>query len=493
MDLLPSARLFAAPADAPGRALTPPGPTSWSYAKPCRRGLERSEPLGPKRKSIVSLFRPTRPFLIMEWRLNLSLGHNLLRAAYFFWERDTSTAARSIFATAIVGSDRGMRFALAVAITTLTIELASGSILSQPSVNNLSLESIHMLDALGGWAIAKDLSSGVSALVRTTDGGSRWNDVTPASSSGRKTSAFRISVLSSDAVWVMPYGLSEMSTEIFRTADAGRTWKGIIVPAPTVGAISFINPRDGWLLASLVSYTGHQDVDIYRSSDGGEAWLKVAGAAADNVSSGLPNVGTKKSITFLNSTMGWITGEVLTIDTLYLYVTRDGGRTWRQENLPLPSTLKPHWRAWPDPPRFFSPRDGIFPVIYEIRSNSNDLAGKAVAFHTTRDGGMTWTQTTPVVVDASNAVHHAVTDMNHAWVTSGGELRATSDGGRRWTTIKLNRLLSDVTQLDFVSPNIGWAIRNTFPYGGGIKTPPFLLKTLDGGHTWTPLVYEVLR
>ncbi len=65
--------------------------------------------------------------------------------------------------------------------------------------------------------------------------------------------------------------------------------------------------------------------------------------------------------------------------------------------------------------------------------------------------------------------------MNHGWVSDGDVLYATSDGGRRWTTIRPGYPFVNVAQIDFISPQVGWA--------AGEPGFPRLLKTEDGGRT----------
>jgi len=148
-----------------------------------------------------------------------------------------------------------MRAALAIAMATLTLTLgvASRPINGQMRADDPpALETIRMVDRQTGWAVTRY----VGALLRTTDGGTRWRDVTPLISSGSKIRVFEIAVLSPLIAWVSGAGPSDsMTTEIFRTFDGGRTWRrSAPIPAPEVSSISFINPREGWLIAFLGAY-----------------------------------------------------------------------------------------------------------------------------------------------------------------------------------------------------------------------------------------------
>ena len=70
--------------------------------------------------------------------------------------------------------------------------------------------------------------------------------------------------------------------------------------------------------------------------------------------------------------------------------------------------------------------------------------------------------------------------MNHGWIADGDILYVTNDGGSQWTTIPPSPRFANVKQVDFISPQVGWAV-----------TPASLLKTEDGGFTWAPVAYTI--
>jgi photosystem II stability/assembly factor-like uncharacterized protein len=299
--------------------------------------------------------------------------------------------------------------------------------------------------------------------------------VTPRNSSGEQVGTSVVVGLTSLIAW------GATATNIYLTIDGGQTWKDMTIPA-VAQTISFINPRDGWLLAPLGSYTGHTEVDIYRSIDAGETWIKVANNMAQT--SGLTNLSGIRGFAFVDSTTGWITGFSIPSNWLYLFVTHDGGRTWREQKLPLLPQLT-HWIGDIAPPTFFAGREGILPVFFGVLNESLHPTDEEVAvFYATRDGGTTWTYTTPLSFRQANEHVSSFADMDHGWVTDGDALWATTDGGRVWTKVLATAPFVDVKQLQFISRQIGWAVSRTYPW---------LLKTMDGGRTWAALTYSIER
>lgn len=384
-----------------------------------------------------------------------------------------------------------MRAAIAIALVILIIGPGYRPMPTQAKAGGVpGMESIRMIDALTGWAVTHE--PGAERLLHTTNGGMHWTDVTPFNPSGGLIANYHVAVLTSLLAWVSSSdtatGTLTGTTQIFHTVDGGRTWRNVAIPALSATSIHFINPNNGWLLSMEEAGTGmgNEAVNIYRSTDGGATWIKVTSTSAGNERSGLPLEGGKMAITFLDATTGWVTGGGIVSDQLHLYVTHDGGHTWRQQRIPLPVQVTSPWADHPTPPKFFTARDGILAVGYAYGETQNPPSHVSiVVFYATHDGGTTWAYTTPVPATLTSwDSPPSFADMNHGWATNVNSLYATSDAGHQWTTIRPGPLFADVKQLDFMSPRVGWAVRQTFP---------FLLKTVDGGHTWAPVTYTISR
>jgi photosystem II stability/assembly factor-like uncharacterized protein len=387
-----------------------------------------------------------------------------------------------------------MKAALAIVTAILALNLANGFVLAQ-TVDEW-FGSIKMFNAQTGWATSAKDRFGPGSVVRTTDGGLHWKDVTPHIPP-EFGPYFEVHWLASLNAWMRTSGGSDSA--LFHTVNGGQTWKSATIPWKSVPVspgwsgfwwlIDFINARDGWLVSGK---------DVHRSTDGGKTWVKVGSAEfpCRTQSSAKSPI---QSIAFLNATTGWITGYCDARDALYHLVTRDGGHTWQPQELPLPPKLT---RAAgvldisqpnnPRGPEFLTAQDGILPIVYGTNQNAG------VFFYVTRDGGTSWTYTTPVTLTSypggcclqPDYRSSSFADVNHGWVTDGDPLYLTNDGGRQWTKIQPSLPFdrAPLAQLAFISPQVGWAIASA---RGTVST--FLLKTLDGGRTWSPVTYTISR
>lgn len=334
----------------------------------------------------------------------------------------------------------------------------------------IGLSAIHMIDAMTGWAqgpLAAPLH-----IFRTTDGGARWQDVTPSSVSAA-SGVLSTYYLNGSVAWlVLPAQPGANTSVVLRTTNGGQTWQQEGSPQTNlVIQITFIDTQHGWIMSTpFGGAAGSVPVDVFRTTDGGASWVQVQSArnSQNNPPGAIPSSGDKTGLSFLNASTGWLTG--FSPAGALFYVTHDGGLTWQQQTLSAPAGVtQEQYEVLP--PTFFNDHDGVLPVQVDTPT-----AGAAdTDVYVTHDSGATW-QSTALVQASDRSV--AFIDANHGWATDGTILFATSNGGQHWTRLPASRDFHDVATLDFVSNMTGWAISEP---ASGAST---LLKTTDGGQTW---------
>lgn len=332
-------------------------------------------------------------------------------------------------------------------VTLATSPTSVGSPITPTTTSPLnSLKSIHMIDATTGWAETS------SSLLHTTDGWRTWKDVTPHQAALVGAGYF----LTGSVAWIgEASGLNLQAGQkpaviISHTTNGGQTWQSatLSVPVPEgVFSISFINDQDGWSEASVGGTTGTDLVEMFRTTDGGKSWIAV---------SDFPQIGHKTGLVFLNTSTGWA-------NSAGLYVTHDGGTTWRQQTVPTPPGQGFAL------PTFFNAHDGLLPT------NSRLLV--------THNGGTTWLPGS-LLPQSSGLV--TFSDLQHGWIAvdNGTTLYRTNDGGEHWAKITpvFTASITAFAQLNFVSTKIGWALGYTPEAANTL-----LFKTTDGGQTWTQI------
>lgn len=375
------------------------------------------------------------------------------------WQRHVSMVAAILVVAVLVSS------------LLLVLNQARRSSIGTPAISIggfKTVRSLHMVNASTGWMLNGN------TVLRTDDGAVHWKDVTPAGTTLTQSSIADFPTASVASI-ATPQA-DGTSTQVLHTVDGGQTWQRAIIPMPFPRQISFVDAQHGWVLASIRPLGGAaESVSVFRTTNGGKTWVPVASALfADTTPPGrLPYGGQKSGMRFLDSQTGWVTGTVPLSNVAWLYVTHDGGSTWKQQSLPMPSAV-PSARLTVLSPTFFSATDGILPVIFSDFTTDKAIA---TAIYRTHDAGNTWQDTTPVPV-ALPLLSFA--DLQHGWATDGTTLYNTSDGGNHWQKLSTGTNFKNIAQLDFLSATVGWATSSTTANSSS------LLKTTDGGQTWTP-------
>jgi photosystem II stability/assembly factor-like uncharacterized protein len=267
--------------------------------------------------------------------------------------------------------------------------------------------------------------------------------------------------------------------------------------------LSFPAANQGWIL--LIPDHGMNSMPgyLYGSDEYGGNWQLVN--STDNSGNDWDDPeGTKSgfadrhpyltcggSIEFQDSPNGWLLGQLTTTTRAFLFFTRDGGVNWQEQKFEIPQELHDGSIEPCELPRFFG-ADGI--VEMSFVPNDRESTNDCEVFYDTHDAGQTWQPTTPIKFEGVTSFISAET----GWIWSPethdsnskapvkGILYRTDDGGQTWKPI--SKSLEDylthgerIIQLDFVDDEYGWAVTQN------LQNKTQLLKTTDGGETWTAL------
>ena len=339
--------------------------------------------------------------------------------------------------------------------------------IAAPIASSFTVTSLCMLNELDGWGIAEN------AILRTTDGGSTWYNLSPqgVTEFGYGTAS---TFLNATQAWVMVADASDPAGSglLYRTEDGGLTWTVYPVPFGS-GKMAFADEANGWMMSALGAGAGSMAIAIYRSEDGGATWKQVYSndPNAENAGSSLPLGGIKNSLMPLNAQTAWVGGVTYAPDTFYLYKTSDGGQTWTPQTIPVAPGMQDVEIAIDTGPIFTSSNEGILPIRF---SGENYRTG----FYATHDGGVNWEFVS--FMPGSGAVDFVSSSEGFFW--TGEQFFFTTDGAQTWTSVNPNILFGDTFMgMDFVDTSNGWV----WTYDQTGRTG--LYKTTDGGATWFPL------
>lgn len=343
----------------------------------------------------------------------------------------------------------------------------------------VALDSIRMITPLVGWATT------AGAIVRTVDGGRDWTPLPLPGHAAVGSAAPQF--LDTRTAWVAadhPDGTMTLQV----THDGGRVWLfgGLVIGASFPHQLVFLDARHGWLFVGGGGMHSN-GLALYRTVDGGRHWEKAP--------TRLPISGL---LGFATPTTGWATDEhaggapacprtISVISPGALYVTRDGGRSWSLQRLPIPpgycaSILSFTPGSLPGQLVFSTPRDGLLPVNFSMSGSRPP----ALVVYDTHDGGHTWQATPPLALPV---VLTDFLDARDGWAVATEGPRtgvyATVDGARHWrllpATLPEPATFSYLYALDVVTRRVGFALIGQ-PRPQGQRA---LLSTVDGGRSWT--------
>jgi hypothetical protein len=337
--------------------------------------------------------------------------------------------------------------------------------------------SLYPMTMSTWWAVV-DRPGGRSYVVRTTDSGRRWQDVTPPvarsgsvlidanyDSGGYSGGYF----FTATAALVETYPRSESNqlvpaATLYRTNDGGATWQAVGSLASGC-QFAFADQSHGWCTVHPGLNSEPLGASFYRTSDGGTTWQNVGnegfGATCGEVPQFPFGCGGPQYVTFTTPRDGWATSQK------NLYSTTDDGTTWHPIIATGPYDPQIDFLG---PPVISGSRLAIAERIGPSPSDST------VKVLTSSDGGATWS--THIVPGQPAEWSADLIDQTNWAFTDGTHLMTTDDAGQTWTTQTPNTPMRDsrgnTLILNFETPQLGWAWNEHGPVAW----------TTDAGATW---------
>jgi photosystem II stability/assembly factor-like uncharacterized protein len=347
-----------------------------------------------------------------------------------------------------------------------------------------------------GWAM-----NGLGLWI-TPDGGGTWITATPKHVRSAGDAVARIGdiqFVDRDHGWLSAADVfggfplprnapSSRHMEIDRTTDGGRTWRASAPPRCLEACggthLSFVDTQRGFVIA---------EQGLFATSDGGATWTRVA---RPHFSGRIAFLDMRHGVGVSDPSRWGGPQSAVPFGGGIPYRTTDGGRTWLRVPLAPPAAYA-GWERTASPVRFFGPK-GVLPVRYrDPRTHTQRLV-----VYTSADGGRSWRpQLVPAKVRWSRAFFTWGVPADGllsaaspcVWIVNGSRvLHLTTDAGRSWRTVRPVDLPARATigQVQFLSADDGWAVV-WLPKGTGGSGA--LVRTTDGGLTWTPLAPPVPR
>ena len=315
-----------------------------------------------------------------------------------------------------------------------------------------------------------------SALVSTRDGGRNWRRVVDFERyrKGYGPLTNDLDFVDARHGWRARLNGGDERAVASRTSDGGRTWRALRVPCPEfLAGLSFLDQERGFLACGSVPATIDQLKELYVTDDGGSTWrirerTKFQGSRTFGGS--IPIEGHAGGIEFRSRADGF-----LLAGRVGLYRTGDGGHHW-------------------DTPLFGDDAEFVLKTSWPSASRAYAVGSRSGLFRSD-DGGSHWRQLFPhqpglpqgpVVFESPRRGLGAGTT---GLTGEAGAVLATADGGQTWAL--RSRLRQRAIQQIVLAGSGVWAVAASLRPAGAAGAAR-LYRSTDAGRQWRPMPTPVI-
>jgi photosystem II stability/assembly factor-like uncharacterized protein len=338
-----------------------------------------------------------------------------------------------------------------------------GSTMKTTLIN--SLAAISLCALFGACAAAPEHPARKAAKTFTLPADAKWQKLDTVAYRGKQDDIF---FLNADLGWYVNGG-----GKIYKTIDGGKTWiEKLSQPGTFFRTVGFVNEKIGFAGNIGIDYfPGVTDTTpLYMTDDGGDTWRAVSSIEG-------PTVKGLCAIDVLHTKL--INSGVLDSRTVihaggpaFLLRSMDGGKSWKSQD------VSAHTKMILDV-KFFDENRGFI-----MGASDTDTEKSNAIIIATQDGGATWKKvyqsnrpfeiTWKASFPTRDTGYVTIQNYNPDKAISQRYVAKTTDGGATWNEIPLvNDHAVRQFGVGFADEKIGWIGTTTGGY-----------QTIDGGTTW---------